>query len=103
LALGLLISTATRNQQASIQFALAIGLLPSFIFSGFIFPIENMPLFFRWFTMLFPQRWFLSISRLLFLSEAGFGVAFGGLAALLLFTSAVIFLAVKNSKTDVEL
>jgi ABC-2 type transport system permease protein len=103
LALGLLISTATRNQQASIQFALAIGLLPSFIFSGFIFPIENMPLFFRWLTVIFPQRWFLNISRLLFLSEANFRAVAVAMTALAVFTCAMIFLAIKNSKTDVEI
>lgn len=36
LALGLLISVITRQQQAAIQFGFAVGLLPSFIFSGFI-------------------------------------------------------------------
>jgi ABC-2 type transport system permease protein len=103
LALGLLISTATRNQQAAIQFALAVGLLPSFIFSGFIFPIENMPLFFRWFTAIFPQRWFLAISRLLFLSEADFHAVAAGMIALAIFTLTMVFLAIKNSKTDVEI
>lgn len=102
LALGLVISVVTRQQQAAIQFAFAVGLLPSFIFSGFIFPIENMPLFFRWFTALFPQRWFLLISRTLFLSEAGFSPlapAFWGIG---LFAVFMIILAVFKFKTDVE-
>ncbi len=108
LALGLLISVLARAQQAAIQFAMAVGLLPSFIFSGFIFPIENMPLFFRWFTAAFPQRWYLTISRNLFLSEAG-GAAPGGFSALwlpflmiFLFAALMILLAVQNFKTDVE-
>ena len=102
LALGLLISVLTRQQQAAIQFGFAVGLLPSFIFSGFIFPIENMPLFFRCLTALFPQRWFLSISRSLFLSEAGLSALAGPFAAIALFAAAMILLAVKNFKTDVE-
>lgn len=102
LALGLLISVLTRQQQAAIQFGFAVGLLPSFIFSGFIFPIENMPLFFRCLTALFPQRWFLSISRSLFLSEAGFTALAGPFAAITLFAAVMILLAVKNFKTDVE-
>ncbi len=101
-ALGLLISVLTRQQQAAIQFGFAVGLLPSFIFSGFIFPIENMPLFFRAVTVLFPQRWFLSISRSVFLSEAGWGTLAIPMAAITCFALAMIFLAVKNFKTDVE-
>lgn len=101
-ALGLLISVLTRQQQAAIQFGFAVGLLPSFIFSGFIFPIENMPLFFRCLTALFPQRWFLSISRSMFLSEAGLSALAWPLTAITLFALAMIFWAVKNFKTDVE-
>ena len=102
LALGLLISVLTRQQQAAIQFGFAIGLLPSFMFSGFIFPIENMPLFFRWLTGLFPQRWFLAISRSLFLSEAGITDLIGPFVALLFFMVGMVALAVKKFKTDVE-
>ncbi|MGN0016153.1 MAG: ABC transporter permease [Candidatus Avelusimicrobium sp.] len=102
LALGLLISVLTRQQQAAIQFGFAIGLLPSFMFSGFIFPIENMPLFFRWFTGFFPQRWFLSLSRSLFLTEAGFKELAGPFAALFIFMFVMVALAVKKFKTDVE-
>ena len=61
-----------------------------------------MPLFFRCLTALFPQRWFLSISRSLFLSEAGFTALAGPFAAITLFAAAMILLAVKNFKTDVE-
>lgn len=102
LALGLLISVLTRQQQAAIQFGFAVGLLPSFIFSGFIFPIENMPVFFRGVTMLFPQRWFLSISRSLFLSDAGFAALAAPFAGIVVFAGIMILLAVKNFKTDVE-
>ena len=102
LALGLVISVVTRQQQAAIQFAFAVGLLPSFIFSGFIFPIENMPAFFQYFTALFPQRWFLLISRTVFLSDAApmtLATAFGAIG---LFAAAMILLAVHKFKTDVE-
>lgn len=102
LALGLLISVVTRTQQSAIQFAFAVGLLPSFIFSGFIFPIENMPAFFRYFTMLFPQRWFLQISRSLFLSDAGLSALGFAFSCISLFAAFMIILAVFKFKTDVE-
>ncbi len=102
LALGLFISVVTRAQQSAIQFAFAVGLLPSFIFSGFIFPIENMPEFFRYFTGLFPQRWFLLISRNLFLSDAGISSLSFALSAIAVFAACMILLAVSKFKTDVE-
>lgn len=102
LGLGLVISVVTRNQQTAIQFAFAVGLLPSMIFSGFIFPIENMPLFFRGFTALFPQRWFLSISRSSFLSEAGFAALAVPFAAIILFAGFMVIASIKKFKTDVE-
>jgi len=102
LALGLVISVLTRNQQAAIQFAFAVGLLPSFIFSGFIFPIENMPLFFRVLTGIFPQRWYLSLSRSLFLSDAGFYALWPAFLGITVFMCAMVFIAVKKFKTDVE-
>ena len=102
LALGLLISVITRQQQSAIQFGFAIGLLPSFMFSGFIFPIENMPTFFQYLTMLFPQRWFLQISRALFLSGASLIDLIIPFIALFLFMMGMITLAVQKFKTDVE-
>ncbi|MGB2579598.1 ABC-2 type transport system permease protein [Elusimicrobium simillimum] len=102
LALGILISIATRSQQAAIQFAFAIGLLPAFVFSGFIFPIENMPVFFRAFTFIFPQRWFLQASRSLFLSVDSFNALAMPFLCLIIFSTLMVFMSVKRFKTDVE-
>ncbi|MDR1926434.1 MAG: ABC transporter permease [Endomicrobium sp.] len=102
LALGILISVVTRQQQAAVQIAFAIGLLPSFMFSGFIFSIENMPLFFRYFTAVFPQRWFMLISRSLFLSRAGFNSLFLPFLIITAFSVIMIILASKKFKTDLE-
>ena len=103
LALGVFISVVTRSQQSAIQFAFAAGLLPSLIFSGFIFPIENMPAFFRYFTVIFPQRWFLLISRNSFLSDAGISSLSFALCAIAIFAVCMILLAVNKFKTDLEL
>ena len=40
---GLLISTVAQNQQVAFQLALLSSFLPTFILSGFIFPITSMP------------------------------------------------------------
>ncbi|MDD5022042.1 MAG: ABC transporter permease [Endomicrobiaceae bacterium] len=102
LALGLLISVITRKQEQATQIAFAVGVLPSFILSGFLFPIENMPLFFRILTAVFPQRWFMLISRSVFLSEAGFKDLLLPFFCITCFAVLIIFISIKKFKTDLE-
>lgn len=71
--IGLLISTVTRSQVVAVLLALIITLMPSFLFSGFMYPIATMPEAMQWYTRLFPARYFTDISRGLFLK--GIGVA----------------------------
>ena len=59
LALGLLISTLTRNQFAASQAALIVGFLPAFELSGFIFEIDSMPAPIRLLTCVLPPRYFV--------------------------------------------
>src|SRR5262249_47897463 len=68
LALGLLISTVTRNQFAASQVALIVGFLPAFELSGFIFEIDSMPLPIRLLTYLLPPRYFVSCLQTIFLA-----------------------------------
>ena len=102
LSQGLLISVLTRQQQVSMQFSMITGLLPSMLLSGFIFPVESMPGFFQYFTMLLAPRWFMTVARSIFLKGSSFTellLPFGALAAL-----AVILLALSGAKfkTDLE-
>ena len=102
LAQGLLISVITRKQQMSMQFAMLSGLLPTILLSGFIFPVEHMPKFFFYFTMLLPARWFIEISRALFLQGAGFFSILPSFLALCGLFVLMITLATKKFKRDVE-
>lgn len=102
LAHGLLISVVTRRQQLSMQLGMLSGLLPTILLSGFIFPVEHMPTFFYYFTMLLPARWFIKISRELFLQGAGFIDILPSFFALCLIFVIMIFLAIKKFKRDVE-
>ena len=102
MALGLIISVTTRNQIAAIQFSQMLGQLPSLMLSGFIFPIESMPVFFQYFTMIFPARWFMVVMRGLFLRGAGFFDLLLPLSVLFVMDVVFITLAVKLFKKDVE-
>ncbi len=63
LALGLLISTLVDRQMSALLVS-GIGLMmPTLVFSGLIFPIENMPAALRWISDIIPARWYISAVR----------------------------------------
>ncbi len=102
LAQGLLISVLTRNQQLAMQFAMMSGMIPSQLLSGFIFPIESMPKFFQYFTMIFPARWYMTIARSSYLKGSmlsDMALAFLGLTVLCVI---MVSLATHNFKRDLE-
>ncbi len=102
MAQGLLISVTTRNQQLSMQLALMSGLLPSTLLSGFIFPIESMPLFFQGLTAILPARWFMEISRDVFLKGSGFLDLKTPFIALSIICFVMVRIASRKFKKDVE-
>lgn len=102
LAQGILISVVAKNQQLSMQIAMLTGLLPSLLLSGFIFPIENMPPFFHYFTSILPARWYIEIGRSMFLKSAGFFDVFFPLIALVVLSLIVVFLAMKKFRPNLE-
>jgi ABC-2 type transport system permease protein len=102
LAQGLLISVITRKQMVAMQFAMLTGFLPSQLLSGFVFPVPSMPLFFRYFTMIFPARWFMQISRDTFLKGSSLLELSGAFAALSLLCLWMITQATQKFKRDLE-
>lgn len=102
LAQGLLISVLTRTQHVSMQFAMLTGLLPSQLLSGFIFPIESMPSFFQYFTMILPARWFMVISRESYLKGSTFSDLIIPFLALGISSYLMLFWATKKFKRDLE-
>lgn len=72
LGMGVTISTITRSQQMAFQVAILSTLLPAIILSGFIFPIQNMPLPIQGITYVIIPRYFVSALRGIILKDAGF-------------------------------
>jgi ABC-2 type transport system permease protein len=91
-AIGILISTLTRNQVVAILVAIIITIMPSLLYSGFLYPISSMSPSAQFRTYLFPGRYYVEISRGLFLKGAGFSELWSQLAILAGYT-AVVFAA----------
>jgi ABC-2 type transport system permease protein len=102
LAQGLLISVIARNQALAMQMAMMSGMLPVQLLSGFIFPIASMPVFFQYFTMILPARWFMSIARDTFLKGSTLLELVVPFLALSLFAMLMILMSTKRFKRDLE-
>ena len=89
--IGLLVSTVTRTQLAAMLLALIVTLMPSFLFSGFLFPVFTMPLALQLYSQLFPATYFMEISRGIVLKGASL-TSVGWPVALLVGYTAAVFL-----------
>ncbi len=91
--LGLLVSTLTRKQVVAMLLALVLTLMPSFLFSGFLFPLFTMPYFLQWYAGTFPGRYFVELSRDIVMKGAGLTDVWVNVAALLAYTLAIFWIA----------
>ena len=72
LSLGLLISALVDTQQVAMFISLVGLLMPALIFSGFMFPIENMPKVLQVMSNIAPPKWFFIIVRNIMIKGTGF-------------------------------
>lgn len=72
LAFGLLISASTASQQTAMFISLTGMFLPTIMLSGFMFPIENMPLPLRVISNVVPAKWYYLIVKDVMIKGVGF-------------------------------
>ncbi|OPZ51859.1 MAG: Inner membrane transport permease YbhS [Deltaproteobacteria bacterium ADurb.BinA014] len=82
LALGLLISTATKSQLVANQMAVIITYLPSVLLSNFVFPIVNMPKVLQMITYIVPARYYIDILGGVYLRDTGIAYLWPSMAVL---------------------
>jgi len=93
LGTGLLVSTIAPTQQVAFQMSMLIAFLPTFMLSGFIFPIASMPIGLQYITTIVPAKYFLVALRGVVLKGLGLADVLAPLGALAIFASAVLGLA----------
>jgi ABC-2 type transport system permease protein len=72
LSIGLLLSISAKTQQAAMMGSLMGMMLPTMLLTGFLFPIENMPLAMQWLSNIVPSRWYFIIIKKVMLKGLGF-------------------------------
>jgi ABC-2 type transport system permease protein len=102
LSLGILISTIAPNQMVAMFISLLALMLPTILLSGFMFPIQNMPLPLRILSHAMPPRWFIVIIKNIMLK--GTGILYVWKETLILMFMAFVFIAlsIKNFKIRLE-
>ena len=93
LGLGLFVSSLARSQAEAFQIGSMFSILPTFLLSGFIFPVKNMPEALQLISNIVPARYYLLILRGIVLKGTGLGPYHLPLLALCLYAASMIALA----------
>ena len=101
LSLGMLISIVARSQRLASQVAMVTTMLPAFLLSGFIFPIDNMPLPIRAITHIITARYFVVILRGIYLKDVGLDVLAGEAGFLAAFAALVLSLSIRKFRKKI--
>lgn len=98
LSLGLLISAGASSQQTAMFISLIALFLPTVMLSGFMFPVENMPLPLRIISNIVPAKWYYTIVKAVMIKGLGFNTIWKEtlvLAAMMIF---FLTMAIRNFK-----
>jgi len=102
LSLGILISTVSKTMQQAIFISFLGLMLPTILLSGFIFPIENMPVAYDWVSAILPPRYFIVIIKNIMIKGTGFLFVWKETLILVIMTTLFIALSVKNFKVRLQ-
>jgi ABC-2 type transport system permease protein len=98
LTLGIFISVKTDSMQTAMLISLLGMLLPTLLFSGFLFPIENMPLPLQWFSNIVPSKWYYIIVKGIMIKGVGFAHVWKETLILFVITIFLLIISLKSFK-----
>jgi ABC-2 type transport system permease protein len=101
LSLGIFISTVSKSQQMAMMLSMFALMLPTILLSGFIFPIENMPIALQILSNIMPPRWFIIIVKSIMIK--GLGIQYIWKETLIIAGMALFFIALSVKKFKVRL
>lgn len=97
LSMGVFISTIADSQQVAFQMSQLMSQLPTVILSGFIFPIESMPVPIQWLSNITPAKYYIKILRDILIKGVDIEVFQMQMLYLLIF--AAFFITISTIKT----
>ncbi len=96
LCLGLLVSTIAESQQVAFQIGTLVSMIPSLLLSGFIFPIDSMPVVIQIITNITPAKFFIVCLRSILLKGEGIDVFWHQLLYMVLFSLVILAIATRR-------
>ncbi len=100
LGLGIFISAAVKSQLLATQFAMVSTFLPAILLSGFLFDIASMPRALQAISYLVPARYFITVTRGIFLKGVGAGVLWPQALFMLAYAALGLGLAARTFKKE---
>jgi ABC-2 type transport system permease protein len=101
LSLGIFISTVSKSQQMAMMLSMFALMLPTILLSGFIFPIENMPMVLQLLSNIMPPRWFIIIVKAIMIK--GLGISYIWKETLIIAGMALLFILLSVKKFKIRL
>jgi ABC-2 type transport system permease protein len=98
MSMGMVISINAKNQLLASQFAMVSTFLPSFLLSGFMFSIANMPKPIQIITYAVPARYFVSLLKGIYLKGVGMQVMMGEVILLIIYAVVMFTIAIVRFK-----
>ena len=102
LALGMLVSNVVSSQIAALLISAMVMMMPVLIFSGLMFPIENLPWALRWISYIIPPRWYIDAMRKLMIEGLALRDVALEVGILLAETAVLLAVSVKKFNNRLE-
>ena len=93
---GIFISAAAKTQLQAYQMGILSSFLPSFLLSGFVYAVENMPVPIRIITFIIPARYMVTLLKGIFLKGVGMNILWSQLLFLAIYALVVFRLATRK-------
>ena len=100
-ALPIFISTVSKTQQQAMMLSMFGLMLPTILLSGFIFPIENMPVVLKLLSDIMPGKWFIIIIKNIMLK--GIGITYFWKETLIILAMTLLFVGLSIKRFSIRL
>lgn len=102
LCFGIFISSTVKSQMMAMFISMFVLMLPTLLLSGFIFPIENMPVVLQWLSVIIPAKYFLLIIKMIMLKGGGLADVWKPTLVLLGMSLFFLGMSIKKFKARLE-
>lgn len=102
LAIGLLVSNVAKTQIMALLMSAMVMMIPTMMLSGMLFPIENLPKFFRLLSCVVPTRYYIDAVRKMMIQGVSIAAVWQDCLILLGMTVAVLGVSLRKFNDRLE-